>query len=221
MADFRGFLGSVRHPCGLLPESPPQLANSRQARNLVYKIEHGFCEKGTSKWPFVLARCQTLATSFGKFATAMSKASNAVGSLPLNVMQKLFTHWCGSIMGPRHSEMLEATVTRIGKPTAEHGAKWKATAAWQGVAVEAVSRGSPIYDLCRALKAAGCPDVGIQIRFEGRPALTIASLHRAALLTVRESPVQPMRQSTYQPWVDRLAVSLPPPRHSKAAGNKG
>ena len=80
--------------------------------------------------------------------------------------------------------------------------QWKASAALNGVAVEAISRVSPIYDLCRALKAAGCPNVGMQVRLHGRVAFTIPSIWKAAERTIREDD-RSITEVPYKAWADR------------------
>lgn len=97
--------------------------------------------------------------------------------------------------------MIEATVTIVpGSASAEKGSEWRAVATFAGATVEAVSRVAPIYDLCRALKAAGCPDVTMAVRMENRMAMVLPSIHRAAALTIRESPEQRIRQAAFRTW---------------------
>ena len=65
--------------------------------------------------------------------------------------------------------------------TPKRASRWSATCEWDGRTFEATSRSGATYSLCRALVAAGCPDLPMQVFGpDGRLQLTFPSIGAAA-----------------------------------------
>jgi len=100
--------------------------------------------------------------------------------------------------------------------TPKRGSRWSAICEWNGRTFEATSRSGASFALCRELVAAGCPDQPMEVwasRYTGpvdpstgiveivptHPTLRIASIHKAAGRTIKESDKVPVREATYEP----------------------
>jgi hypothetical protein len=106
--------------------------------------------------------------------------------------------------------MIIATMTPAPNSTsAERGTAWIATCHWDGRLFQAQSRTGASFTLCRDLLAAGCPDQPMDVRWEGKVALHIRSIHKAATRTIIENSSQPITEGRFQPYpTDKIDPAL-------------
>jgi hypothetical protein len=101
-------------------------------------------------------------------------------------------------------QVIKAVIWAVEKPLSPiKGTLWASECDWNDKHYYAESRTGASNQLCRQLLADGCPDLSMDLYYEGRKALIIKSIRRYATKTYEESPSVPLREKDWEPYTGK------------------